>query len=304
MKREVCTVMKINTFKNFIMDSLKSLRRNKTISIASSLTVAATLCIFGVFMLVALTVNKQVENVQSKVEVVVYLNEGITYGDQRNVENKLSEIDGVSEIRFESKGQALNKFKDQLGENKNLLDSYSENENPMPTSFIVKINSPELAKEVEGKTKDLKGVEQVGNQKDLIEKVSKISSSIKWVGVAVFIVLTSVSLFLIANTIRLTVFSRRREIGIMKFVGATDWFIRWPFIIEGVILGVIGALISNVVLYFGYKVFYGKLTETLITSQLVSPTYVVTYMLIEFILAGMFVGALGSALSLRKFLDV
>ncbi len=296
--------MKINTFKNFIMDSLKSLRRNKTISIASSLTVAATLCIFGVFMLVALTVNKQVENVQSKVEVVVYLNEGITYGDQRNVENKLSEIDGVSEIRFESKGQALNKFKDQLGENKNLLDSYSENENPMPTSFIVKINSPELAKEVEGKTKDLKGVEQVGNQKDLIEKVSKISSSIKWVGVAVFIVLTSVSLFLIANTIRLTVFSRRREIGIMKFVGATDWFIRWPFIIEGVILGVIGALISNVVLYFGYKVFYGKLTETLITSQLVSPTYVVTYMLIEFILAGMFVGALGSALSLRKFLDV
>lgn len=296
--------MKINTFKNFIMDSLKSLRRNKTISIASSLTVAATLCIFGVFMLVALTVNKQVENVQSKVEVVVYLNEGITYGDQRNVENKLSEIDGVSEIRFESKGQALNKFKDQLGENKNLLDSYSENENPMPTSFIVKINSPELAKEVEGKTKDLKGVEQVGNQKDLIEKVSKISSSIKWAGVAVFIVLTSVSLFLIANTIRLTVFSRRREIGIMKFVGATDWFIRWPFIIEGVILGVIGALISNVVLYFGYKVFYGKLTETLITSQLVSPTYVVTYMLIEFILAGMFVGALGSALSLRKFLDV
>lgn len=296
--------MKINTFKNFIMDSLKSLRRNKTISIASSLTVAATLCIFGVFMLVALTVNKQVENVQSKVEVVVYLNEGITYGDQRNVENKLSEIDGVSEIRFESKGQALNKFKDQLGENKNLLDSYSENENPMPTSFIVKINSPELAKEVEGKTKDLKGVEQVGNQKDLIEKVSKISSSIKWAGVAVFIVLTSVSLFLIANTIRLTVFSRRREIGIMKFVGATDWFIRWPFIIEGVILGVIGALISNVILYFGYKVFYGKLTETLITSQLVSPTYVVTYMLIEFILAGMFVGALGSALSLRKFLDV
>lgn len=296
--------MKINTFKNFIMDALKSLRRNKTISIASSLTVAATLCIFGIFMLVGLTVNKQVENIESKVEIVVFLNEGITYGDQRNVENKLSEIEGVSGIRFEGKGQALNKLKDQLGENKDLLDGYSENKNPMPTSFIVKIDGPEVAKEVENQTKDLKGVEQVRNQEDLINQISKISSSIKWTGVIVFMVLTSVSLFLIANTIKLTVFSRRREIGIMKFVGATDWFIRWPFIIEGVILGVLGALISNLILYFGYNVFYTKLTESLITSQLVSPSYIVTYMLLEFIVAGIFVGALGSTLSLRKFLDV
>ncbi|MEW8955942.1 permease-like cell division protein FtsX [Clostridium sp.] len=207
-------------------------------------------------------------------------------------------------MQFESKGQALNKFKDQLGENKDLLDSYSENKNPMPSSFIVKIDSPEVAKEVENQTKDLKGVEQIGNQEDLINQVSKISSSIRWTGVIVFMVLTSVSLFLIANTIKLTVFSRRREIGIMKFVGATDWFIRWPFIIEGVILGIVGALISNLILYFGYNVFYGKLTESLITSQLVSPSYIVTYMLLEFIVAGIFVGALGSTLSLRKFLDV
>lgn len=296
--------MKINTVKNFISDAFKSLRRNKTISIASALTVAATLFIFGVFMLVAINVNKQVDNVQSKVEVVVFLKDDITYSDQRGVETKLREVSGVKDVIYESKGEALVKFKDQLGDNKALLDSYTNDKNPMPNSFIVKIEAPEVAYTVEDSMNNMPGVEEIGNQKDLVDKVAKISSTIKWVGVAIFIILTGVSLFLIGNTIKLTVFSRRREIGIMKFVGATDWFIRWPFIIEGVVIGVIGAIFSNLVLFGAYKMFFNKMISSLITSQLVTPGYIVSYLLAEFLLAGILVGAVGSFISLRKFLDV
>lgn len=296
--------MKINTVKNFISDAFKSLRRNKTISIASALTVAATLFIFGVFMLVAINVNKQVDNVQSKVEVVVFLKDDITYSDQRGVETKLREVSGVKDVIYESKGEALVKFKDQLGDNKALLDSYTNDKNPMPNSFIVKIETPEVAYAVEDSMNNMPGVEEIGNQKDLVDKVAKISSTIKWVGVAIFIILTGVSLFLIGNTIKLTVFSRRREIGIMKFVGATDWFIRWPFIIEGVVIGVIGAIFSNLVLFGAYKMFFNKMISSLITSQLVTPGYIVSYLLAEFLLAGILVGAVGSFISLRKFLDV
>ncbi|SFB46365.1 permease-like cell division protein FtsX [Clostridium frigidicarnis] len=296
--------MKINTVKNFISDAFKSLRRNKTISIASALTVAATLFIFGVFMLVAINVNKQVDNVQSKVEVVVFLKDDITYSDQRGVETKLREVSGVKDVIYESKGEALVKFKDQLGDNKALLDSYTNDKNPMPNSFIVKIETPEVAYTVEDSMNNMPGVEEIGNQKDLVDKVAKISSTIKWVGVAIFIILTGVSLFLIGNTIKLTVFSRRREIGIMKFVGATDWFIRWPFIIEGVVIGVIGAIFSNLVLFGAYKMFFNKMISSLITSQLVTPGYIVSYLLAEFLLAGILVGAVGSFISLRKFLDV
>lgn len=296
--------MKINTVKNFISDAFKSLRRNKTISIASALTVAATLFIFGVFMLVAINVNKQVDNVQSKVEVVIFLKDDITYSDQRGVETKLREVSGVKDVIYESKGEALVKFKDQLGDNKALLDSYTNDKNPMPNSFIVKIETPEVAYTVEDSMNNMPGVEEIGNQKDLVDKVAKISSTIKWVGVAIFIILTGVSLFLIGNTIKLTVFSRRREIGIMKFVGATDWFIRWPFIIEGVVIGVIGAIFSNLVLFGAYKMFFNKMISSLITSQLVTPGYIVSYLLAEFLLAGILVGAVGSFISLRKFLDV
>lgn len=296
--------MKINTVKNFISDAFKSLRRNKTISIASALTVAATLFIFGVFMLVAINVNKQVDNVQSKVEVVVFLKDDITYSDQRGVESKLRGVSGVKDVIYESKGQALVKFKDQLGDNKALLDSYTNDKNPMPNSFIVKIENPEVAYNVEESMNNMPGVEEIGNQKDLVDKVAKISSTIKWVGVAIFIILTGVSLFLIGNTIKLTVFSRRREIGIMKFVGATDWFIRWPFIIEGVVIGVIGAIFSNLILLGAYKMFYNKMISSLITSQLVTPGYILSYLLAEFLLAGILVGAVGSFISLRKFLDV
>jgi cell division transport system permease protein len=123
-------------------------------------------------------------------------------------------------------------------------------------------------------------------------------------GVVIFIILVLVSLFLISNTIKLTVYSRRREIGIMKFVGATDWFIRWPFIIEGMIMGLVGGIIAFGVVYSAYRVIYADVTQSMFYAELVTPQYVLQNFSWQFGVTGLVIGALGSFIALKRFLDV
>lgn len=296
--------MKLSSIKYFIVDAFKSIRRNLTISIASMATVLVTLLIFGVFLLTALNIGKGVADIESKVEIMVVLKDDITMMDQREVEIQLKKETGVKDVVYESKAEALEKFKGQLNEYKDLLNGYDDKNNPLTNSFLVKLEKPEYAEAVADSVSDMTGVESVENDQELINKIASFTKAIRWVGVVLFIILVGVSLFLIINTIKLTVFSRRREVGIMKFVGATDWFIRWPFIIEGVIIGLLGAVLSNIVLYSSYSVLFSVLSKQLITMTLVAPSYVLTVMLGEFIIGGILIGAFGSFIALRKFLIV
>lgn len=304
MKRKVDIFMKISTFKYFISDAFKSLKRNSTISIASVATVLATLFVFGVFLLTALNINLGVKDVESKVQISVFLKDDITITDQREIELKLRGSEGVDDVTYESKQEALEKFRVQLKDNAELLEGYDAKNNPLPSSFIVKLQKPQYAQNIVNSVKDMNGVEKVGNDQELINKIASFSKTIRWVGIAIFAILIGVSLFLIVNTIKITVYSRRREIGIMKFVGATDWFIRWPFILEGIVIGVVGALLSNIILYLGYNALYKKIMENLFTMQLISPAYIYTTLSWEFVLAGILIGIFGSIIALRKFLVV
>ena len=296
--------MKISTINYFIVDAFKSLKRNTTISIASMATVLATLFVFGVFLLTGINVSHGISDVESKVEIKVFLKDDIKLAQQKDIEAALRNISGVKEVTHESKDEALQKFREQLKDNATILKGYDEKNNPLPSSFVVKLDNADVAKTVESSVKSMDGVEDVGNDQDLIDKIASFAKTIKWVGVVLFAVLIGVSLFLIINTIKLTVYSRRREVGIMKFVGATDWFIRWPFIIEGMVIGILGAIFSNLLLYFSYKEVYGKVTESLYTIQLLSPSYVLTTLSWQFIISGMLIGVFGSIIALRKFLVV
>ena len=304
MKREVDTIMRFSSVKHFIDDAFKSLWRNRTISLASIATVTATLFIFGVFLLTALNISKGVADVESKIEVRVFLDLEATEEQMANVESQLLDEEGVSEVIFETKEEALNNFREQLKGKEELLDGYDETNNPMQNSFIVRLTDPSYAKAIEEKYNNVEGVDEVGNDQNVIDQIASIAKTIRWVGIVIFIILIAVSLFLIGNTIKITVFSRRREVGIMKFVGATDWFIRWPFVIEGIIMGTIGALISIVILYFAYNYIFDNITKSMLTAQLIMPSYVFSTMIWEFILAGILIGAAGSIISLRKFLVV
>ncbi|EQB89392.1 cell division transport system permease protein [Clostridium punense] len=297
--------MKFDSIKYFFNDALKSIKRNKTLSIASVATVAATLFILGVITLTMVNVNKAVEQLGSKVEMKVFFKDEITEKQKTSLKKTLDEIEGVKEVNIETKEQALEKVKEQLNDNAGVLTAGLETKNPFPGSYTVKVNKPEVIDVIVAAVKDAEGVESIADARDIIEKVSALTNSVKVVGAVSFVVFIIVSLFLIGNTIKITVYSRKREIGIMKYVGATDWFIRWPFIIEGVMLGIIGGIISTIILSIVYNLLVSKLpSQALMGFSLIGVSYVWKVVIWEFILAGTFIGTVGSIISMRKFLKV
>ncbi|WP_125154005.1 permease-like cell division protein FtsX [Clostridium rectalis] len=296
--------MKISTIKYFILDSLKSLKRNRTISLASVATVAATLFILGVFLLAMLDVKVLVKDVESRVEIRVFLNNDITIAQEKDLGKKLKGMNEVQSVTYETKNQAMDKFKDQIGENNKALVEGLDKDNPLPNAFVVKVKTPEMVASVVNNIKDAKGIYEIQDGRKIVDKIIAITKTIKWVGMVLFAILIGVSLFLIGNTIKITVYSRRKEIGIMKYIGATDWFIRWPFIIEGMIIGIAGSIIGCIALYYSYNIVYTKAASSLFLGQLISPKYVLTTISWEFLLVGLLIGSIGSILSMRKFLAV
>ena len=296
--------MKINTINYFIVDALKSIKRNITVSFAAMLTVLVTFFVLGTFTLVGLNFNKTIEDVADKIEIKVYLQDDIKLVNQREVEIKLSEQDGVKAVTYESKDEAFTKLKKDLEGNSGMLEGYSLENNPLASSYIVTLEDASYAGDVSKAVEDMTGVESITNQQELIEKISNVVDFVQILGIVLFFVFIGVSIFLIMNTIKLAVYSRRREVGIMKFVGATDWFIRWPFVIEGMIIGAVGSLLATAILYFIYRGVFGFVASNLLIANLVPVSFVLTTLLGGFLLGGILVGAIGSIAALRKFLVV
>lgn len=296
--------MKINTINYFIVDALKSIKRNITVSFAAMLTVLVTFFVLGTFTLVGLNFNKTIEDVADKIEIKVYLQDDIKLVNQREVEIKLAEQEGVKAVTYESKDEAFTKLKKDLEGNSGMLEGYSLENNPLASSYIVTLEDASYADDVSKAVEDMTGVESITNQQELIEKISNVVDFVQILGVVLFFVFIGVSIFLIMNTIKLAVYSRRREVGIMKFVGATDWFIRWPFVIEGMIIGAVGSLLATAILYFIYRGVFGFIASNLLIANLVPVSFVLTTLLGGFLLGGIVVGAIGSIAALRKFLVV
>ena len=298
-------VMKFDSLKYSIKEAFKSIKRNKTLSIASIATVTATLFILGVITLGVANVDKAVTQLGSMVEVKIYLKDNVSDNDKNAIESKIKAVEGINTITFQSKDEALKDVQKQLNDESGQLSSGFEERNPFPASFTVNVKEPPVVDEVVSSIKDMAGIEEVKDARDLITKISRLTDSVKIAAMVAFVVFIMISLFLIGNTIKITVFTRKREIGIMKYVGATDWFIRWPFIIEGIILGIIGALISVLALGTIYAILISKLSaDSLFGFSLVDISYIWKIIIWEFLGCGVFIGAIGSILSMRKFLKV
>ncbi|MDR3593332.1 permease-like cell division protein FtsX [Clostridium sp.] len=296
--------MKINTIGHFIKDAFISLKRNKTISIASVITVLITFFVLGIFLLIANNINKGISTVQNKVELSVSLKDDIKLIDQREIEIKLRQIEGVKDVVYLSKEDVFNNFQSTTNNNEGLLKGYTLQNNPFNAAFIVKLEAPEYASNVTEGIKDFQGVESIENQQALVDKIVGIVKGIRIVGFGLFVILVGVSLFLIMNTTKLTVYSRRREVGIMKFVGATDWFIRWPFVIEGMVIGLIGAMLACGALFVAYDGLIKWISSQLAYISLVPTTYILSTISWQFMLGGIMVGGIASIIALRKFLVV
>ena len=295
--------MKISTAEYFITESLNSIRRNGLMSLASLMTVALSLLILGVFIILVMNLNHMASVLESQVQVTVYLQDTLKEVEVREVGTRITKLPGVTRVNFIAKEEAMNRFKQRLGEQQGLLAELGE-ANPLPNSFEVKLDRPERVKPVALAIAQLKGVEAARYGQEVVEQLFNLTRMVRIFGVVLILFLGLAALFIIVNTIRLTVFARRREIGIMKYVGATDWFIRWPFIIEGVLLGFLGACIAVLPLTQFYSMLTGQVYESLAFLPLLPKYPFMGYVNIFLLCAGIGIGALGSVISVKKFLKV
>lgn len=295
--------MKVRTIEYYIREVFISLRRNNWMSVASIGTVAVSLFIFGMFLMMVMNMNKLAENMESQVQINVYLLDKVDREQSRDIEKDLKEIEGVESVGFVTKDEAMERFKDRLGDQKTLLDALDET-NPLPDSFEVTVTNPDLVKTAAEKMEKLDGVECAKYGQDVMEHLFEITRLLRIFGFTLMLVLAFATLFIISNTIRLTVFARRKEIAIMKYVGATDWFIRWPFVMEGMVLGLFGSIIAAMVLRTAYTAMAEKVYDTLAFFPLIPEQPFLTYITIVVVISGMVVGAIGSAVSIKKFLKV
>ena len=295
--------MKVRTMEYYIREVFISLRRNNWMSVASIGTVAVSLFIFGMFLMMVMNMNKLAENMESQVQINVYLLDKVDREQARDIEKDLKEIEGVETVGFVTKDEAMERFKDRLGDQKTLLDALDET-NPLPDSFEVTVTNPDLVKTAAEKMEKIDGVECAKYGQDVMEHLFEITRLLRIFGFTLMLVLAFATLFIISNTIRLTVFARRKEIAIMKYVGATDWFIRWPFVMEGMVLGLFGSIIAAMVLRTAYTAMAEKVYDTLAFFPLIPEQPFLTYITIIVVISGMVVGAIGSAVSIKKFLKV
>ncbi|MBQ1511843.1 MAG: permease-like cell division protein FtsX, partial [Selenomonadaceae bacterium] len=226
--------MKLRTSEYFIREVLISLRRNNWMSFASVGTVAVSLFVLGVFMLLVLNMNRLASTLESQVQISVYFQEDIKDSVRDKVEEDILEMQGIESVKYVSKDEAMERLKERLGDQKYLLDALEE-KNPLPDSLEVTVKMPEMVETAANAIVKMDGVEEAKYGQDVVEHLFDITRLMRIFGLALMVLLAGATLFIISNTIRLTVFARRKEIAIMKYVGATDWFIRWPFLLEGMV---------------------------------------------------------------------
>ena len=295
--------MKIRTLEYFVKEAAISLKRNNLMSFASITTVAISLVILGLFLIMVMNLNNMAAHLESQVQINVYLEDNLSEAERYEIGNNIKKIKGVEEITFVTKDEAIERFRERLGEQKYLLEALDD-ANPLPYSYEVKLTLPEQVKSAAAEIAEYPGVKTAKFGQEAIEQLFKLTHMIRVFGVVLILFLVFATLFIISNTIRLTVFARRKEIGIMKYVGATDWFIRWPFIMEGMALGFGGALIATLVLRTSYSAITNQIYQSFMFLPLIPQYPFLTNLTILLIVLGMIIGALGSAISLKKFMKV
>lgn len=295
--------MKLQTIEYYFREVAVSMIRNRWMTAASIGTVALSLFVLGVFLILVMNMNKMASSLESQVQISVYINDNLPEEGRKEIERMTREMKSVSAVEYVPREQALKILRERLGENKKILDALGES-NPLPNAFLVTVKSADDVKKTANLIGDLYGVDEVKYGQDVAANLFELTHLMRLFGVILMALLLFATIFIISNTIRLTVFARRKEIAIMKYVGATDWFIRWPFILEGVALGTIGGGVSALALRSFYAAMIDKIYESLAFFPMVEQYPFMQYLTIALIVAGIVIGISGSTVSLKRFMEV
>ncbi|MBQ1396777.1 MAG: permease-like cell division protein FtsX [Eubacterium sp.] len=288
-----------------IRQAFQQLWRNRGTAVASIFAITAMLLILGLVFVVTVNLNLVTEMVKTDFdEIELFLMDDVSEGDAASMIEKIENMVGVSKAEYRTKEEAMDIMRARFGDKAYLLDSLGEN--PLPSSIIVTVSTLDDADGVYEKVSQLDGVEDVKYNQETVEKLTKASHYLQIASMVVMAFLVIVSIVVVSNIIKLTVFARQKEIEIMKYIGGTNWFIRGPFLVEGIIIGIISSVIAAGLTWF----IYAKVTDlmgtqviTILGSPLVSASYLVANLFIIFMAIGISIGAAGSIISMRKFLD-
>jgi cell division transport system permease protein len=301
--------MKVRTIRYIIKDGVLNTYKNKLMSLASISISAAAIIIFGIFILFLINLRHNTEILKQQPELEVFCEYELSDAQVKQVELEIQKIEGIKEYSIVTKSQAFEKFKEKLGDDSDILEGYDEN--LLPVSFIIKLDNygSTTSSNIIESLKRISGVRKVSYFKELSDFLFKFTKWINLISGVLVAILLIFSVSVIANTIKLTVFARRKEISIMKYIGATDWFIRWPFIVEGVLIGLGGAVIAYLLTRFGYSTIESRFNSDLSTIsisfiKIVSLEEVNSLLMLCYALLGSIVGAAGSVISIRKYLRV
>jgi len=304
--------MTFNTLLRHLREGAKNVFRNGWMSVASITSIIVSLFILGVFMLLVLNVNSFADAADSQVEISAYLNSDVDQATREKLQNDIGSMAEVSRVTLIPKAEGLKDFKKKMGdEMKDLLEGYDEKTNPIPDTLKIEVVEPTTVPYVASKISALSDqypndpIYKVRYGQGTIEKLFKITKAIRNIGFAFVGGLALMAMFLISNTIRVTILARRREIGIMKLVGATNMFIRWPFFVEGALIGFLGSAITVALLFVGYNQLVASVKADITLAFRLIPVGEIGLQVGGLLLGlGLLIGIWGSTMSIRKFLKV
>lgn len=288
-----------------IKQAFLQIGRNKGMSVASVFAITAMMLILGLFFVITVNVNLFTEMVKSDYEQIeIFMEDTTTYDEAAVIMGEIEARDDVKTVKYRTKEEALGIMKTRWGESSYLLDSLGEN--PLPNSILIEVETLEAAGDVTEFAAEFDGVEDVKYYKETVEKLTKVTGFLQAAALVIMAFLVVVSVVVVSNTIKLTVFARAREISIMKYIGATNWFIRGPFLVEGILIGVFSSLVSAGITYLIYNKIVetiGTQVMTILSSPLVPAGYLSINLICIFLAMGVSIGACGSIISMRRFLD-
>ena len=298
--------MRYSVFSYLIKEGFKSTFKQKKMTSASIIIMCATMFIFGLFFVIGENVNSIITQLENEQGIQIFIDEDATDEEIQTLGNQIRAINGVNRVTFVSKEDALNSMKTTLGD-ESLFEGWDE-ENPFPASYFVTLTDLSLNEQVQTEINKLDNVDEIESQNTTINRLRSLANGIQITTVVILALLIIISIFIIAYTIKLTVHARRREISIMKYVGATNGFIRGPFIVEGIIIGVISAIITLVILGLAYNAVMSKIGGSVLIQEmgfgLLSFSDMFYLVLTVYLILGVGIGVLGSVISMRKYLKV
>ena len=297
--------MKYNRLGYLIGEGFSNVFKNKKSTISSLMIMCATMLIFGIFFVIGENINSFVKSVEDAQGISVYLVNTATDEEIERVGEEILQIDGVRDAKYISKEEALEKMRDRLGDS--MVEGYIER-NIFPASYEVTLTNLELNEEVQQNILKIENVDEIRSSNLVIDQIIRLAKGIKVVTWVILVLLIIISTAIISNTIKLTVHARRKEISIMKYVGATNSFIRWPFLVEGMIIGVLAGAISVAIIGISYTAIANQLSGQvffeLANLKLIEFKDIFELILLVYLGLGIGIGAIGSGISMRKYLEV